>query len=344
MNLLAIISFILMSLFASCKRNTEKEAESSVKLEDTIVANFEIQGISYVATNSVIDSKNIHPLKNVNCNWISQMPFAFCQLNSTQVTYNLKGQWWGETDSGIIKTTLLAKQHNIKTMLKPQLWMNSTYTGAFTLANDLDWEVWESNYRNYILHFAHLADSLNIEMFCIGTELNLVVQKRPAILTNLIDSIRTFYEGKLIYAANWDDYQNVPFWSKLDYVGIDGYFPLSSNKTPSVSELVNAWKVKISEIEKYKSPLNKEVIFTEIGYKSIDECAYEPWNPTSTTLNIQAQSNSYQAFFEAFADKSWFRGAFIWKWYPNHKSEGGINNIDYTPQNKPAERIIKKCF
>lgn len=109
---------------------------------------------------------------------------------------------------------------------------------------------------------------------------------------------------------------------KLDHIGIDGYFPLSPINTPSVSELVNAWQAKISEIEEYKTQFNKKVIFTEIGYKSIDYCAYQPWNPTSTTLNIQAQSNSFQAFFEAFANKSWFKGAFIWKWYPNRKMMG----------------------
>jgi len=51
----------------------------------------------------------------------------------------------------------------------------------------------------------------------------------------------------------------------------------------------------------------------------------------STTLNIQAQSNSYHAFFEAPSNKKWFKDAFIWKWYPNHQSVRGLNNKDYTP-------------
>ena len=333
-----------MSAFCSQTNEVKIKRENTAITANFVVANFEIKGVSFVATNSVIDSLNVSHLKKVNCNWIAQMPFAYCQLNSTQVTYNLNYQWWGETDAGIILTTQLAKQQNIKTMLKPQLWINGSYTGAFTLNSELDWLAWEKNYSNYILHFAHLADSLNIEMFCIGTELKLVVQNRPALFTSIIDSIRTFYKGKIIYAANWDDYQNVSFWSRLDYIGIDGYFPLSSAATPSVKELVNRWQEKISEIEQFRSSLNKDIIFTEIGYKSVDQCAYEPWNPSSTKLNIQAQSNSYQAFFEAFANKSWVKGAFIWKWYPDHQSTGGQNNKDYTPQNKPSEAIIKKCF
>lgn len=339
---LVIFSFLLA--FSSCKKDSPIEMPCESTKKDTVVANFEIKGISYVATNNSIDSSNISPLLKVKCNWISQMPFAFGQLNSTQVTYDPINQWWGETDIGIITTTQLAKQKGIKTMLKPQIWIIGSYTGAFTLNNESDWLAWENNYSNYILHFAHLADSLNIEMFCIGTELKLVVQSRPIYWNSLIDSIKTFYSGKLIYAANWDDYKQVPFWNKLDYIGIDSYFPLSTATTPSVDEIVTNWQVTINDINQYRTAQGKEVIFTEIGYKSVDQCANEPWNPTSTTLNLQAQTNATQGFFEAFANKSWFKGAFLWKWYPKHETAGGANNKDYSPQNKPAEVIIKKCF
>jgi len=97
-------------------------------------------------------------------------------------------------------------------------------------------------------------------MFRIGKELKLVVQNRPTFFNNLINSIRTFYDEKLIHAANWDDYQDVPFWSKFNYVGIESYFPLSSATTPFAEELVNVWQVKISELEHYKTQLNKDVI------------------------------------------------------------------------------------
>jgi hypothetical protein len=43
--------------------------------------------------------------------------------------------------------------------------------------------------------------------------------------------IRKIYTGKLTYAANWDDFDKVPFWKELDYIGIDAYFPLSDAAT-----------------------------------------------------------------------------------------------------------------
>lgn len=343
---LHLIFVSLLLSFCACKKDkgntTECYSENPVK--DTIVANFEFKGISYVAMNYSITDSNITPLLNIKCNWISQMPFAHGYNNSPQLDFDQSSLWWGETYEGVKITTALAKQKGIKTMLKPQVWISGSYTGAFTLTNETDWQTWETNYQKYILGYAHLADSIGVEMFCIGTELKLVVQHRPTFWNKLIDSIRTFYDGKLIYAANWDDYKDVPFWNKLDYVGIDGYFPLSSAATPSVSELVNAWQSKINEIDQYRTQQGKEVIFTEIGYKSVDACTHEPWNPTSSNLNLQAQANATQAFFEAFSNKSWFKGSFFWKWYPKHETSGGSSNKDYTPQNKPAETILRKSF
>jgi len=72
------ILFTLISAFCSCKKDAKIQAECPTKISDTVIASFEIKGINYVATNSLIDGSNITPLKKVNCNWILQMPFVFC--------------------------------------------------------------------------------------------------------------------------------------------------------------------------------------------------------------------------------------------------------------------------
>lgn len=342
-----IFLLIISSLFVlSCGNTKEAKAQlySQEEARDTIVANFEMKGISFVAMDYPIDSTHILPLKKVNCNWIAQMPFAFCPPNSPKLRYDPIHVWWGETDKGIITTTQLAKKQGIRTMLKPQIWMHGAYTGDFQLSAEADWQTWEKGYQDFIFHFARLADSLQIELFCIGTELKGVVKHRPVFWTQLIDSIRTIYKGKLIYAADWADYQDVGFWDKLDYIGIDAYFPLSKAETPTTNELLQAWKKKQKELQTLSVKHNKAIIFTEIGYKSVDKCTHEPWNPSTNTPNLQAQSNAYQAFFTAFANQSWFKGAFIWKWYPDPIKSGEKNDTDFTPQNKPAEGILRKYF
>jgi hypothetical protein len=59
--------------------------------------------------------------------------------------------------------------------------------------------------------------------------------QRPEYWSQLIKKIKKIYSGN--YAANWDDFDKVPFWNELDYIGIDAYFPLSDATTPSVLEL-----------------------------------------------------------------------------------------------------------
>jgi hypothetical protein len=344
------ISLSLITTLCFCKTSNYSEMKIAQidSLTDSIYkVGFPIKGISFVGTNKVIDNFDILQVKEINANWVSLMPFAYNpdgNENSPQLSYNNSFQWWGETDKGIIATSKLAKNKNIKVLLKPQLWLGGNYTGSFTLETEADWKVWENCYSNYIFHFAHLADSLQLEMFCIGTELKLTIQNRPKYWNSLIDSIKTFYEGELIYAANWDDYQEVPFWKKLDYIGIDAYFPLSNSTTPTVEDLCKAWKIKKVEIEVFQKLINKPIIFTEIGYKSVDKCASEPWNPTAKNINLDAQQNSMEAFFKSFKNTPWFDGCFIWKWYPENKNSGGIKDDDYTPQNKPAVDVIRKYF
>ena len=48
-------------------------------------------------------------------------------------------------------------------------------------------------------------------MFCIGTELQFVVANDPEYWKQSIREIKQVYTGKLTYAENWDQFQNVPF-------------------------------------------------------------------------------------------------------------------------------------
>jgi hypothetical protein len=307
-------------------------------------SHFECKGVSFVAMDNVIDSSNIEPLVQLGCNWIAQMPFGYCNFEGKQIVFGQHWQWWGETDQGIRETTLIARRKGIKTMLKPQLWMDGKYTGAYDLARNEDWTDWEKDYTKFILHFASLADSLHIEMFCVGTELDISTKKRPVFWSKLIDSIKTIYNGKLVYAANWSDYQQVAFWDKIDYIGIDGYFPLSEEKTPTVEQLKLGWTKYFNEIDTFRKKIGKAVLFTEIGYKSVDQTAKSPWFPASKQANSAAQKNATIAFFEMFSDKEWFHGAFFWKWFPDVKNTDTPIETDYTPQNKPAEKVIKQWY
>lgn len=306
-----------------------------------------INGISFVASNRVASNEDVKPILAINANWVTLMPFAFMQTESdTTFVFNHERQWINEKKQGIENTTQLFKSEKIKVMLKPQIWIpRGGFTGNIKMKTEYDWQVLERNYESYILYFAQVAADTNCELFCIGTELNAFVTQRTEFWQNLISKIKTIYKGKITYAENWDTYKNVPFLKDLDYIGIDAYFPLDSSKTASIETLEKAWQPIKIEIKSLSVKYDKKVIFTEYGYQSIDYTAKEPWNHSkNNSINLEAQNNALQALYNVFWKEDWFAGGFLWKWFDDHKNQGGLNDNDYTVQNKPALQIVKNTY
>jgi len=343
-NIFLVFSLLFIALLlAGCdKENLATDNEDFTKTGSTIIFN----GVSYTGPKYEVQSSEFDPIAEVNADYVCLMPFAFGNMDSTFLRYESGFQWWGERKEGIIKCTQYAQDRNLKIFLKPHVWFShGIYTGDFELSNDDDWIEWELNYLTYIVDFAQLADSLQIEMYGIGLEFDNFIEERPEFWNYLIDSVRKVYSGKIIYASNWDNYQNIPFWNKLDYIGINSYFPLSENKTPEVYDMLLSWETYCAEIEALSKLHDKKIVFTEYGYKSIDYTALTPWDPDkSGNVNLRAQQNAYEALYQRFWGKEWFAGGFLWKWYSHHETSGGADNKDYTPQNKPVEEIIKNWY
>ena len=305
----------------------------------------EYKGMNLVAPIKEVKNETFKALIENNVNYISLIPYAFVNLNDVSVSYNHNRQWWGETTAGI--TEMIKKSHNyqLKIMLKPHLWIkNGLYTGNLDFSTEKEWKKWEDDYEKYILDFAQLAQQEKIEVFCFGTELGNSVAKRPEYWSQLIQKIKKIYTGKLTYAANWDDFDKVPFWNELDYIGIDAYFPLSDATTPAVADLNEAWQQHILKMEKLQAKTNKKILFTEFGYRNSDQAAKEPWKENQSGINNLAQANAYESLFQTLTQKKWFAGGFAWKWYADAYHKEAKNSIDYTPQEKPALETIKKWY
>lgn len=307
-----------------------------------------INGVSFVASQNAIDNTHIQPLVNLNANYAAVMPFGFISdLSQPEIIFNTQSQWFGETKIGAKQYIKTLKNAKIKIMLKPQIWVrHGEFTGYVKMTNETDWRIFENSYTKFILEFAQLAQEMNVDVFCIGTELEQFIANRPAYWNVLIQKIRTIYNGKLTYAANWDEFKTTPFWNQLDFIGVDAYFPVSNEKTPTVRACLLGWKTHKETLKLFSEKYNKAILFTEFGYRSVDYSAKEPWKSDRSMIqvNLKAQTNATKALFDTFWNESWFAGGFIWKWYHNHQTAGGINNSRFTPQNKPVESIIKKQY
>lgn len=307
-----------------------------------------INGVSFVASRDTLSQEHVSPVLNINANYVALMPFGFIKdLKHPEIVFNTDRQWFGETKEGAKQYIQKFQEKGIKITIKPQIWVwRGEYTGFIEMTNEEDWQVLENSYTQFILLYAILAQEINAELFCIGTELEKFIEKRPQYWSNLIKEIKKVYKGKLTYAANWDEFKYTPFWSDLDYIGVNAYFPISDAKTPTVKQCMQGWQEYKTLIKDYSKRFNKPVLFTEFGYRSVDFTAKEPWKSdrSMTSVNLNAQTNATKAIFEEFWKEDWFAGGFIWKWYHNHTKAGGKNNHGFTPQNKPVEDVIKETF
>lgn len=307
-----------------------------------------LKGVSFVASREAVSEENIAPLLKLNANYAAVMPFGFIKdVQNPDVLYNTERQWYGETVKGVKQYLHTLREKEIRIMLKPQLWIwDGVFTGTLKPSSDEKWKVLESSYRNFILEFAQLAQEENVAIFCIGTELEQFINNRPEYWSLLIQDIKKIYTGKLTYAANWDEYTSVPFWKQLDFIGVDAYFPISEEKTPTEEDAKKGWIKWMDELKSVSEIFNKKIIFTEYGYRNVDFSGKEPWHSgrENKTINHAAQGNLLTGLFESVWQEPWMGGGFLWKWYPNNEQAGGGNNNRFTIQNKPAQLIIQYYY
>lgn len=307
-----------------------------------------VNGLSFVASRDSINSSHITPVLKTNTNYVALMPYSYIRnIETTKIEFNTNREWFGETENGLLQYAKEFQKVDLKIMVKPHLWLRrGGFTGDLMPDSEENWIILEKSYRNYILTYANAAEKINAEILCIGTELEEFVLNRPKYWIKLIKQIRKIYKGKLTYAANWDEYKRLSFWSELDFIGIDAYFPLTDQKLPTIVEFEKGWKVHKEEIIKIQKKFNRPILFTEFGYRSVDYSGKRPWefNRMQGSVNLEAQVNGLQAIYNQFWSEEWFAGGFIWKWFNRHNQVGGKNNNRFTPQNKPAEVILSKLY
>ncbi len=160
----------------------------------------------------------------------------------------------------------------------------------------------------------------------------------------MIASIRTVYDGPLTYASSFQEVHAVGFWDRLDFIGVNGYYPLSPSRTPTVEELVAAWSTEKKRLAALSQRLDKPIVFTELGYRSADFAAWRHWEiPRDAQVNLLAQANAYEAFFRAIWPEPWCGGVYWWKWHSflDHSHRG---SNDFEPEGKPAEAVVARYY
>jgi len=351
-----ICLFIIASVFFSNTSNAQK-----------------INGMSLGGPKkSAYTSEMFEDIKISKANWVALIPEATLDRTTLTLKSEAENEWWTKTVAANIEGIQLAKKAGFKVFLKPHIVLGQIPTkkkeySAIVVSNphkkkrtkdktggvewrgelapkkESDWQIWEENYEAYILQLAKVAEKLDVDLFSIGTELKQSTWKRPAFWRQLIQKVRNIYSGKIVYSANWDEYQKITFWQDLDYIGVDTYFPINRMETPSIKKTLKNWRSVQKQLRKISKKENRKILLTEFGYRSIAYAGKRPWthNKGEDTPNNEGQRNLYEAFFQTFWKKNWIAGGFSWKWYctPHYKEP-----TSFAIQNKPALKVLQGWY
>ena len=306
-----------------------------------------IKGVAFVAPRDSLADTTYLPVKQINAEWVALMPYGFTEGGTPHFVYGKNNQWkwWGESPAGVAHCVQMAHAQGLKVMLKPHMWIgHGTFTGHYDLTTEEDWKTFEKGYGEYLLNFARIADTTHVELYCIGTEMQTFVKKRPQFWFQIIREIREIYKGPLTYAENWDTYQDVPFWEELDFVGVDAYFPLSEAQSPDVAEIKKGWQKHLKTLGNFAGKVQRPILFTEFGYTSSDYATRRPWETARDQPDNEAlQARAYVALFEEAWAKEWMAGGFAWKWFPDLRGRTRARD-PFSPQNKEAQVVMEKYY
>jgi Glycoside Hydrolase Family 113 len=255
------------------------------------------------------------------------------------------------SDEDLAHVIQYAHAHAVHVLLKPQIDFSNDpdhWRGQINLADISGWQDWFDSYRRFIMYYAGFAQRNGVEEFAVGTEL-VSASEYTGQWRAIIREVRAEYSGLLTYSANHSGEEiSVDFWNDLDFIGVSSFYHLTNFDDPSVAQLVEGWKWPILELQRVHNRFpNQPVIFTEVGYPSLNRSNIWPWNwNRQDKIDLDEQAKCYEALFRVWwknPNRSWFRGMFIWNWLAS-PNQGGPQNGDYTPHGKPAELVLRAWF
>ncbi|MBL4605233.1 MAG: hypothetical protein JKY02_06125 [Flavobacteriaceae bacterium] len=281
-------------------------------------------------------------LIKTNIEWVQILPYFYQESETTKEIRTIKELGvWSRRDSAFIKGIQNLHTQNIRVQLKPHLWMSSGWRSNINFENEEDWNTWFESYKKTMLHYAMMAEKTQTELYCIGTELRSSIKHQPKKWKELIKEIKSIYSGKLTYAANWDgEFNDVGFWDELDYIGIQGYFPLTEESNPDLESILEGWKSHVDTLKSLSEKHQKKILFTEVGYRPDASATKKPWEWGSVFSQFyqkkseKTQYLAFEALYLQLWNKDWFAGTYIWQW----------NNSDFEIKGKPAENSVAKWY
>lgn len=284
-------------------------------------------------------------LKNAANMHANMATFIVPYYQPTHNSPDIQPGWNTPTDQSLIAGIGYARELGMQAAIKLHI---HSYVGDAWAAHinpqGAARDLWFVRYGILLNKYADIAQKYGVSQLVIGNELTRMTHpgfdsKNTERWSNMISEVRKQFAGHLTYNANWSvEKENLVFWDKLDSIGVSGYFNLTDDLSASWN------KIKTVELDPVVQKFNKPLVFSEIGYRSVENAHTQPWNYTLTgKVDHQTQIDSYNALFSFWSKHDYMRGLNMWQWETDPNA-GGANSPSYTVQNKPAQSAVAHWF
>lgn len=306
-------------------------------------------------------NKELDHLKDVGAEWVKLKTLLYQNgINSSSIFVDEERTASDESLEYIINKL---HKRGFKVFFEPVVNLKHQKRGEWMgIIRPNDWDAWFESYNTFIEHYAGLAQKNEVEQFVIGVELTST-HKYKEKWEQIIDNVRKHYQGSIVFVSNFDSYETVPFWDKLDVIAMNFYFPVNRREEwyqpwaevkheyhdPSYEDLLEGWELWVDTLDKWQKKMNKPILVTEAGYPSQRGCSYQPWSWFLGKSDFEEQYLAYKALYEVWSKKqivngkfhggNYIQGVYFFHW-ANEKPE---NDRSYIPS-KDAKLIIREWF
>ncbi len=258
-------------------------------------------------------------IKALGANWVQIHPYGSVDRDGNITLGRLDPD--GPAPDWIARPIAEAHRLGLKICITPHLapWRAGwRWRGEIDFDSPEKWARFFRSYRTWITTLARFCR--DADGFSVGSELDRTVWGHERAWREIIAGVRAETPAALTYAANWPDYQRIPFWDAVDVISLSAYFNLvDHDQTPTAAELDRSWQRILAEARTYAAAQNRRIVFMELGYDRSLDAAREPWAdgprgepaPGAEALQTLCLDRALTAVAEPDA----IIGTFLWKWF-----------------------------
>jgi len=291
----------------------------------------------------------LREIADLGATWVSITPFGrMDDLDSTDILPDFEIPL-AESIRRTRETIRQAKALGLRVALIPHLFvMSGRWRGEIDPGSERGWKAWFRSYERFLDPWVRLAAAEKVDLLSVGVEFKSSSEARADRWIRVIDRVRRTFHGPLTYSANWDEVEGVGFWSAVDVIGVNGFWPLA--RTPGDRYPVmrdEAGKVARS-LDDLAARYAKPVLLTETGCKAAIDAALAPWewpeHMDSLAYDGLYQAEFYEAVLDAMVGRPWFLGLFIWKVISDPYDWSQDPEFGFSPRHKPGWKVLQRWF